>query len=224
MLMKKQSSLHSFIVDSQDCEGILDLFDGHDVEAIKGCLQDMEYGNYPTIPEWQMNIINYYNSVSAIKHALFKGLDNTIAIKVEPPVIFQDFNYENEKLELQDNISERTYLKVLSFFIRVLHKNGNILAFEEGEISSNASAFRRNADRSKEDRQSSGHKIDGILYCLTASNAEIGAIEGGKKNEYWYGSKVLSDGLKMSKVLKDMFDTLISHVHRLASMEAMLLK
>ncbi|KAF9426583.1 hypothetical protein BGZ76_002698 [Entomortierella beljakovae] len=72
----------------------------------------------------------------------------------------------------------------------------------EGEISSMASALRRNAGRTLGDNQKAGHKIDVIFYVSRASDSEFGAIEAGKKNESSYGTKYLVDSVKLSNFLR----------------------
>ncbi|KAF8951894.1 hypothetical protein BGZ46_003755, partial [Entomortierella lignicola] len=76
----------------------------------------------------------------------------------------------------------------------------------QGEISSGASATRRNAGRIINEQQNRGHKLGAIYYVPLASDTEFGAVEGGRKNENSYGTKYLTDGMKLSKALKDQLD------------------
>ncbi|KAF9343373.1 hypothetical protein BGX26_005842 [Mortierella sp. AD094] len=138
---KNESSLHSFVLDSRELPRYLKLFDDREVLDVKKRLEVMKHKDDSELPKWQMDIFNYYGSVSAIEMASRKGFQNMITFKGEggEPAGFQEFN------EL-------------------------------------------------------------IYDFMHASGAEIGAIEGGKKDEGSYGTKCLVDSVKMAKVLKDMFD------------------
>ncbi|KAF8977881.1 hypothetical protein BGZ46_007051 [Entomortierella lignicola] len=87
-------------------------------------------------------------------------------------------------------------------------KNYRLVRLAECEISSAASAIRRNEGCTCGDQQNKGHKLDAIFYVTRASGSEFGGVEGGKKNENSYGTKHLTDGLKLSKSSKDMFDNI----------------
>ncbi|KAF9086229.1 hypothetical protein BGX27_003234 [Mortierella sp. AM989] len=225
---KNESSLHSFVLDSRELPRYMRAFEDCEVEDVKSRLEAMKYGDDSELPKWQMDIFNYYDSVSAIDMASSFGYRTMITFKGEgdAPTGFQEFNemvYDFMHAVLKffkyygtltkqgyyqcpDSISERKFMLLWSNFFQLLHLNSGVLTFDEGEVYSAASANRKNVDRTRDDRQAVGHKIDGILYCVTASNAEIGAIEGGKKDEGSYGTKCLVDSVKMAKVLKDMFD------------------
>ncbi|KAF9171051.1 hypothetical protein BGX21_008075 [Mortierella sp. AD011] len=215
----RQCSTHSFVWDSKD--DLSPLFPHEeDTQALKLRIDSMK-AKKQQLPQWQKDIISRYNSLQSVEDATENGIKQKVQVEgVEEQdykkfnkMIFEfmsriisfygDYGHQNE---LKEGLSERNYLKLWSIFFRVLVKNGGIFYLDEGEVYSKASADRKNATRSLEDRQSSGHKIDGLFYCLKASKLEVAGIEGGKKNEGANGTKVLLDGLKMSKLLKDMFN------------------
>jgi hypothetical protein len=67
-----------------------------------------------------------------------------------------------------------------------------------------SSSIRKNQNRDVTATKAFGRKVDGIFS--RSSNREYGTIEVGRKDEGAIGTKVLTDGLKTAKVLKDMFD------------------
>ncbi|CAG8571588.1 1427_t:CDS:2 [Paraglomus occultum] len=74
-----------------------------------------------------------------------------------------------------------------------------------GEGMSFASSERKNAVNTY---KKFGRKGDGV-FRLPNSRLEVGAIEAGRKYKEKSGTKLLSDSLKLSKMLKDMMDKLI---------------
>ncbi|KAF9112444.1 hypothetical protein BGX27_003366, partial [Mortierella sp. AM989] len=225
--MSKQSSLHSFIIDSREFNDVTILFPPEDRDELKKLLDEANLASTEyRLQDWQTNVINYYESISSVDDVYRRGWDNIFTLEGIAPEGHQDFSRfifdfmndifrfykqygqqkgQGQEFELLDGLSERTYLRLWNIIFKALWINGEVLKLDEGEISSSASACRRNGVRSLEDRQSGGHKIDGILTAAKAKT-EIGAIEGGKKNESSYGTKYLTDGVKTAKTLKDMFD------------------
>ncbi|KAF9183662.1 hypothetical protein BGZ49_004543 [Haplosporangium sp. Z 27] len=216
----KQRSIHSFVWDSKD--DLRELFPlEEDNQALQQRINSIKEAQ-PQLPQWQNDIISGYNSLQSIEDAILNGINQKVQIEGVEEQECKKFNkmifefmtgvtnfYEDHgrQNELKEGLSEKTHLKLWSIFFKVLYKHGGVLDLDEGEIYSKASALRKNSTRgSTENRQSSGRKIDGIIYCLKASKLEIAGIEGGKKNEGPNGTKILLDGLKMSKLLKDMFD------------------
>ncbi|CAG8646100.1 22154_t:CDS:2, partial [Racocetra persica] len=76
-----------------------------------------------------------------------------------------------------------------------------------GEGMCLSSSDRKNTDRSENDRKKFGKKGDGI-FRLCNKRLEFGAIEAGRNWEGTKGTKLLTDFLKMSKMLKDMINVL----------------
>ena len=215
----KQQSAHSFVWDAKD--DLYPLFpQEEDNQAIKQRVDSMKEA-LPQLPQWQKDVISKYNSLQSVEDAIQNGIKKKVQIEGIEEKEYDKFNkmifefmcgvvsfYDDygRQNELKEGLSERNHLKLWGIFFRLLVKNGGVLYLDEGEIYSKASADRKNSTRSTETRQSSGHKMDGMIYCLKASKLEIAGIEGGKKNEGPNGTKVLLDGLKISKLLKDMLD------------------
>ncbi|KAF9900805.1 hypothetical protein BX616_002497 [Lobosporangium transversale] len=136
------------------------------------------------IPKWKTDIVLGYETVQSIYEATRNGADIKIA-SIE--------GVEEKELIAFNKMIFDFMTSIYNFY----EDNGSCFELERSL---------KNATRTLNDRQSSGHKVDAIFYCKEASLLEIGAVEGGKKDEGSYGTKVLSDGLKTAKSLKDMHD------------------
>ncbi|KAI8601971.1 hypothetical protein EDD21DRAFT_414420 [Dissophora ornata] len=102
-------------------------------------------------------------------------------------------------------------IKVWDILMELLVTESEWLDHKPGEISSSASSLRRNKGRDLETRRALGRKADGIITCKNFDfDFEIGAIEIGRIDDGPTGTKVLKDGRKISKLLKDMFDLICS--------------
>ncbi|KAF9916237.1 hypothetical protein FBU30_001495, partial [Linnemannia zychae] len=219
LTLRTQSSMHSFIWDSKDNWNKLFLQE-QDCRALDERVINVTE-DPGQLPDWQLEIINAFDSIQNINDVLLNGLKTITIDKSLDKKIHLEFAdmilefmkgilsyYEDNGCHNQRNVglserSESDYLRLWSLFFRLITKKGDCLRFAEGEISSQASRYRKNFARVIQDRQSGGVKPDGIFYCLNAGSLEIGAIEGGKKNEISFGTKILLDSLKMSKLLKD---------------------
>ncbi|CAG8616568.1 7163_t:CDS:2 [Gigaspora rosea] len=76
-----------------------------------------------------------------------------------------------------------------------------------GEGMSLASSDRKNVERTTSDRKKVGRKGDGV-FRLHKDRLEFGAIEAGRDWEGQCGSKIITDSLKICKMLKDMLNQL----------------
>ncbi|KAF9387520.1 hypothetical protein BGX21_000533 [Mortierella sp. AD011] len=87
------------------------------------------------------------------------------------------------------------------------------IIISRGESTSNASSYRKNIAslRLHGERKRSGRKIDG-LFKEKEYGLEIGGIEVGPLEEDSTGSKSLSDGLKLGKLLKDQHDYVLQKI------------
>ncbi|KAF9949385.1 hypothetical protein BGZ72_008841, partial [Mortierella alpina] len=77
-----------------------------------------------------------------------------------------------------------------------------------GEAMSEASALRKNADRTLDVRRVHGHKIDGLILSVM-TQFEFGGIEAAKANDGAQSTKALMDTRKLAKLMKDMHDRII---------------
>ncbi|KAF9085823.1 hypothetical protein BGX27_003360 [Mortierella sp. AM989] len=186
-----------------------------------------------TLEAWKIDVINCFKNLYSVEDMMFKGLNNVFGLEEPEPkpegyrefvktivdfmndILLQYKEYGQElagqerEIKLSTNeLLERDYLTIWGVFFRAaLSKNSRLIKFTQGEISSGASATRRNTGRKiNSGRQNGGHKLDSILYVPLASDTEFGAVEGGRKNENSYGTKYLTDGMKLAKALKDQFD------------------
>ncbi|KAF9198581.1 hypothetical protein BGZ49_000573 [Haplosporangium sp. Z 27] len=226
LTMSKQSSLHSSVIDSRDWPTYEAMFSPEDRQEMKErfhqtSLPEKDY----LIEKWQRKVIDFFKSPDSIKQVYRKGWDNVFAMEDPEPEGYEDFSsfvinfmsdvsrfYKQfgreigQEFELcKSDMSEKNFMTLWSTFFNALWINGKVMKYSDGEITSSASTYRRNGIRSLKDSQSRGHKIDGVLTAARA-DSEIGAVEGGKKNEGSYGTKYLTDGVKIAKAMKDMFD------------------
>ncbi|KAF9085879.1 hypothetical protein BGX27_003313 [Mortierella sp. AM989] len=229
MLLKSQSGMHSGIIDRHNLATFAQLFEEGDVGYLKQLAEGPnDHAEDISIEDWKINVINHYMTAYTVEDVVFKGWENLYVLEGSTPQGYRPFvkmiiDFMNDVLEtykefgeelvgdeikLPRGLPEKAYLRLWGIFFRVLSKNCRLVRLAEGEISSTASAIRRNEGRTRDDRQNGGHKLDAIFYVTRASDSEFGAVEGGKKNENSYGTKYLTDGLKLSKSLKDMFDNI----------------
>ncbi|KAF8946710.1 hypothetical protein BGZ46_005710, partial [Entomortierella lignicola] len=97
--------------------------------------------------------------------------------------------------------------EVWTTFFKALTTYSKPLTFIPGERCSVVSADRMNSSRtSTATRQAQGSKTDGLVLSTLGRRIEILAIEVGRFDKVPSGTKLLTDGVKTSKVMKDQFD------------------
>ncbi|KAF9199426.1 hypothetical protein BGZ49_010464 [Haplosporangium sp. Z 27] len=222
-----ESLLHSSILDPEGLAWLLRRFHDGDREQLVDIVERLnrDINHVADIEDWKIRVINRFETFSTIQDILFQGWNNMFILEGATPNGYTEFvkmtidfmndvlekykkfgNVNGEGIELSKELSERSYSELWGVFFQVISKSNGRIKLLEGEVSSTASALRRNAGRTLGDYQKAGHKIDTIFYVSRASDSEFGAVEFGKKNESSYGTKYLVDSVKLSKVLKDMFD------------------
>ncbi|KAF9177700.1 hypothetical protein BGZ49_005571 [Haplosporangium sp. Z 27] len=118
--------------------------------------------------------------------------------------------YEDCNNAVSEPQSESWYLtKVWIVLFDLIISGNRWLDFQPGEVSSSATALRKNSDRDLGTRYAFGSKIDGLFRCKK-KKFDICAVEAGPKDQGSTGTKMLKDGRKLAKVLKDMFDYICS--------------
>ncbi|KAF9084543.1 hypothetical protein BGX27_003764 [Mortierella sp. AM989] len=163
--LKKQSLLHSSILDSSYRDELLNLFlDGRDSQAIADRLDELVeiVKTKYQVPDWQKDVIRRYTSVQAIKETLFKGLDSVFTVEGVSEDVHRRFVemifdcmkgvlnfYEDygQQYQLPVMLSERSYMTLWTNFFRILYKDQ--FNFSAGEVSSKPSAIRKNKNRKK---------------------------------------------------------------------------
>ncbi|KAF9417761.1 hypothetical protein BGZ76_004487, partial [Entomortierella beljakovae] len=129
--------------------------------------------------------------------------------------------YEDNQNSIPGTKSESWYtLEVWSIFIKILVSGREILSFDHGEKCSVASGQRKNNNRhDSSTRQAVGSKMDWLISCGEAYD-ELFAMEAGKHDRGATGTKAITDGVKLPKVMKDMFNRICGHCQwRNAAME-----
>lgn len=88
-----------------------------------------------------------------------------------------------------------------------------LIFFNRAEMEDKATAARRNKDRSSDcmTNQLHGHRTDGIVHAIASEAVELGAHEATLSTET-HDTKLLSDGLKIRRTIKDMLWVLTKKV------------
>ncbi|KAF9178284.1 hypothetical protein BGZ50_007843 [Haplosporangium sp. Z 11] len=223
MTLDVESALHSFVLDQTG--SVMHCFEEKDRDLFQDFVNRRDSVLQLTLPQWmQDEILQYSLAPEALWDQLSCGWkrsgQNILPATVEE-VEFDRFRkalyrtilclsclYEGHGNKLSKSKSESWYAtKVWSIFFELLVWGSEWLEFEPGEVYSSASSQRKNKDRELDTRHALGRKIDGLITC-GEGQYEIGAVEIGKTDEGTTGTKVLSDGRKLAKLLKDMFDTI----------------
>ncbi|KAG0212483.1 hypothetical protein BGX28_006250 [Mortierella sp. GBA30] len=222
MKMVTESTLHSFILDHT--EPIVQYLDEADRPFFQVAIDDHDSGiTVATLPKMmQDELLRYSLTPEALQDLLRHGWkgpgdDKIVASDgdhdlerfrkvVYRAILCLSSLYEDHKNQLPDSKSESWYItEVWAIFMKLLVGGNDLLKYEPGEVCSSASSLRKNNKRQLDTRHSVGRKIDGLVIC-SQTVYEIGAVEMGKVDEGSTGTKVLKDGIKLAKVLKDMFD------------------
>ncbi|KAL9084479.1 MAG: hypothetical protein Q9165_008052 [Trypethelium subeluteriae] len=89
----------------------------------------------------------------------------------------------------------------------------NKLGVNRAEMEDKATAARNNKDRTSDSmtNQLGGKKLDGIIHAVAPDAFELGAHEATLSTQA-YETKLLSDGLKLRRILKDMLWVLTTKV------------
>ncbi|KAF9944043.1 hypothetical protein BGZ70_005106, partial [Mortierella alpina] len=225
MTLEVESSLHSFVIDR--AAALDDCFDSDgDREAFQKRLKADMQETALVLPCWQQQeLLRYALQPQELEVTLSKGwapsLNDVEGASIEHRAFRKRLYlamlrlsslYEEYGLSLPDTHSESWYTtNVWGTFLDLLAAGSEWLEYKPGEVCSTASSLRRNSDRDLESRHAQGRKIDGLIFCKK-TQCEVGAVEVGKVDGGATGTKVLKDGRKMAKLLKDMADTICSRM------------
>ncbi|KAF9170942.1 hypothetical protein BGX21_008386 [Mortierella sp. AD011] len=215
--LHKESAFHSFVIDR--VEDILDRFDKDDQDVIQQ--QISEYDNMvresSTLAEWKKEELkkleipprdievllgrgwiknddgnwNADSSAQEFIRTLYQAMDHIYTV------------YKNSSFRLPAAQIEAWFkVKIWRFLINFFDCGGK-LDFQP-EAASKASTKRKNSVRNIHTKQLLGRKTGGIIRCST-TNLELCAIETGKLDQGATGTKVLTDGRKLGKEMRDTF-------------------
>ncbi|KAF9425722.1 hypothetical protein BGZ76_003106 [Entomortierella beljakovae] len=217
-----ESTLHSFVLDG--IEPVMQSLGENDRESFRNAVDQIDsLEAVPILPEWkQKTILQYSKSLQELQQPLSHGWSHffqDVPLAGVEPIEANGFGkmlyttilnlssiYEQYNNKLPENQLEDWYFsKVWTILIDLLVNTSEWLEIGPCEACSVASSLRRNSGRDLGTRQAIGNKIDGLITCKKSAT-EIAAIEAGKKNQGPTGTKVLKDGRKLSKLLKDMID------------------
>ncbi|KAF8923804.1 hypothetical protein BGZ58_002500 [Dissophora ornata] len=122
--------------------------------------------------------------------------------------------YQARSAEIHEKQSEAWFaLRIWNGLVDGLLGDMKGIKLVRGEKCSTSSSYRKNDGRDLDTRKAMGRKIDGI-FASRLSKVEYGAIEVGKDDEGYSGSKALVDARKLAKLSKDMLDHLLKSCTR----------
>ncbi|KAF9110671.1 hypothetical protein BGX27_006019 [Mortierella sp. AM989] len=212
-----ESALHSFVIE--DVKGILQLAtDEKDRALLKTTLVDRPKEQLPALSTPEKAFLKKYNMPPEdLWNLLATSGWRTIGsgLKKKPDEEFQEIvhtcvlhlltEYRKVGMVVPTDSKESWYTHVLWRFLGVSMYCPRRLEYQPGEVHSHASSLRRNKVRTREERQFTGHKADGIVV-TKLSRFELCAIEAAKKDIGPNSTKALDDTRKLAKMTKDMHD------------------
>ncbi|KAG0228015.1 hypothetical protein BGW42_002480 [Actinomortierella wolfii] len=215
--LKKESSLHSYVIDN--AKTVIRLFSDKDKEEVAQLLEEHIEEEQETENE-KAFISKYLSTPQATRSALGQGWlrstdegDDALSEDQREWLfkamheIFTAYRCSAFRLPLEEK--EAWYMAALWSFLLPFLNEGNALVYRPGEVISEASTLRKNANRTLETRRIYGNRIDGLI-CSTMTQLEFGAVEAAKVDEGFQSTKALTDTRKLAKLLKDMHDCIIS--------------
>ncbi|KAF9091852.1 hypothetical protein BGX27_001941, partial [Mortierella sp. AM989] len=224
--LESESSFHSFVIDH--LEPVLDsLSDDDDKSALQAIITESDSKkNDFELPKWMAHEMNRFKrdpeALSGVLSEGWAGLDTEAIHQGVELKVLQSFRssiypsflhlytiYSYHNFDLSSTFYEGFYRTLIWGFLHILIFDKK-LTYDTGEVTSTASSDRKNVKRhSTSKTKQQGRKIDGIIYSR-ANKKELCAIEFGRSDDCQTGTKVLKDGKKLAKVLKDMFDAILS--------------
>ncbi|KAF8937944.1 hypothetical protein BGZ58_001875, partial [Dissophora ornata] len=230
MMLDVESTLHSFILDQTG--SVMQCFEEEDQAHFQAFVDSHDTGlSVPLLSEWMREeILRYSLAPEALQDQLSHGWKHPGQDNLPTTVVQRELDgfrkvlyrvllclsclYEDHNNSLPESQSESWYAtEVWAIFVKLLVGDSEWLEYEPGEVCSSASSHRKNKGRELDTRHAQGNKIDGLIACRK-TRSEIGAMEIGKVDDGATGTKVLKDGRKLAKLLKDMFDHIYSQSYR----------
>ncbi|KAF9432537.1 hypothetical protein BGZ76_010657 [Entomortierella beljakovae] len=226
--LEAENPLHSFILDqTADIEKTLD---NVDKQHFRKTIQDHDNATrYFTVSdEFQQEILKFSLPPDDLERMMRRGwevIDEGALSDLTDRHSLEKFRkllyrtmfslsllYEDHNNKLPLTKLESWYTsEVWSIFLKIIVVGNDSLTFTPGEKCSVASGERRNSSRlDVSTRQAIGSKLDGLISGGEAFD-ELLAIEVARFDSGTKGTKFLSDGVKIAKVMKDMYDRIFNH-------------
>ncbi|KAF9974788.1 hypothetical protein BGZ73_001722 [Actinomortierella ambigua] len=212
-----ESTLHSFIIE--DVYTILETFDNAaEKHELKSAMVDLEGKGLPSPTSGELKFLQQYSLppnelVDFLATRGWRSVAQTL--KKKPAEDFQRVAhscinhvleaYEENGFAFPQNTSESWFNIHLWGFLRRALSFPGILEYKTGEVASDASSHRRNKQRDLENRQFTGHKVDGMAV-IAKRMLEIMYMEASKKDGGINSTKSLHDTRKLLKLVKDAHD------------------
>ncbi|KAF9153134.1 hypothetical protein DFQ26_000665, partial [Actinomortierella ambigua] len=212
-----ESALHSFVIENVDT--VLRLFeDEKDQDEIESTLITGRSEGLPALTPAELAFLQLYNLPPA-------DLDNFLstrgwssvgdALAEKPSVEFQSVahdcvthllrTYQQNGMTFPCQPSEAWFNHMLWGFLPRALSLHLVLEYKPGEVTSEASAQRRRKQQVSGNRQTTGHKVDGLVVFSDLS-LEICYMEAAKNDGGANTTKCLHDTKKLMKLMKDGHD------------------
>ncbi|KAI7821515.1 hypothetical protein BC939DRAFT_478236 [Gamsiella multidivaricata] len=212
-----ESALHSFVIE--DVDALLQLFeDTTDQKEIERIMVTRKDEGLPVLSPAEHNFLQQYDMlpVDLDEFLATHGWRNVgDALQNKPSEEFQKVAhdsithvlrmYQESDLAFPKGPAEAWFNIHLWGYLRLALSRSRSLEYRPGEVSSDASANRRNKRRTRDGRQYAGHKVDGLVV-VSARSLEICHMEAAKKDGGANTTKCLDDTKKLLKLMKDAHD------------------
>ncbi|KAG0232577.1 hypothetical protein BGW42_008091 [Actinomortierella wolfii] len=214
-----ESALHSFVIE--DVDAVLKLFDDPaDHDEIERILVKRSDEGLPTLSPAEHNFLKQYVLPPDDLHEFladhaWRHVGNILQEKPseEFQIVAHDCvthvlrTYQENDLAFPTHPSESWFTFHLWGFLRIALSCRRTLAYQPGEVASEASSRRRNKRRIRDGRQCTGHKVDGMVVA-SARSLEICYMEAAKKDGGINTTKSLNNTRKLCKLMKDGHDAI----------------
>ncbi|KAG0222706.1 hypothetical protein BGW42_006393, partial [Actinomortierella wolfii] len=214
-----ESTLHSFIIE--DVNALLQLFDDPaDRGEIERVLVTRPGEGLPALSPAEHSFLEQYimppdelyeflmdHGCRHVGNVLQEKPSKEFQFKVHNCITHILSVYHENNFAFPMDASEAWFTSHLWGFLRLALSSRQSLLYKPGEVTSEASARRRNKRRTMDGRQICGHKVDGMVVMTTLS-LEICYMEAGKNDGGANTTKCLHDTRKLCKLMKDAHDAI----------------
>ncbi|KAG0242433.1 hypothetical protein BGW41_004162 [Actinomortierella wolfii] len=212
-----ESALHSFVIE--DVDTLLELFDAPgDREVIERVLVTRADERLPALSPAERSFLEQYvmppnDLYEYVMDHGCRHAGSTLQEKPSEEFMFMVHNciahvllaYRENECAFPVDSSVAWFTLHLWGFLRIALSCRRTLWYKPGEVSSEASARRRNKRHTGDGQQIHGHKVDGMVV-IPAHALEICYIVAGENDRGTNTNRLLDDTRKLFKLMKDAHD------------------
>ena len=217
--LRYETALHSFVVD--DVEQVLELARDEDRQTLEDRLEKRKGDEdklLPPLSEEEVRFLQLYqHTAEVLREKLATDGYRTFAnsLTKKPQEDFQEIVHDSithllrvyraNEMRLPEAPKESWYASILWSFLNNVFEKTDSIKYSPVDEFSKGSEHRRNRMRTRDVRQFSGHKTDGLVV-ETSRKMEICVIEISRTTHEPRSTKTLDDRLKLVKMMKDTHD------------------